>query len=104
MLLDAALAAGAERPARRRRDAACCATRTGAVIGVHRRDRGAGATFAARAGITIGADGLRSTVADAVERRRRARGRGASAVLYGYWSASTCDGYEWFYRPGVAPA
>ncbi|GAA4558496.1 NAD(P)/FAD-dependent oxidoreductase [Pseudonocardia xishanensis] len=50
--------------------------------------------------LTVGADGLRSTVARLVDAGTVRRGRNRSAVVYGYtrWEG---PGYEWFFRPGV---
>jgi flavin-dependent dehydrogenase len=73
--------------------------RSGRVVGVHGRDR-AGAAFSARAGLTIGADGIRSVVARDAEACTLRVGTGCGAVIYGYWSQLPLDGYEWFYRPG----
>ncbi len=75
--------------------------RTGRPTGVVARIRGGGvARF--RAPITIGADGLRSTVARLTGAGTARRGTNASAVVYGYWSAPAMPHYEWFYRPGVS--
>jgi flavin-dependent dehydrogenase len=71
----------------------------GRVVGVHGRDR-TGATVAVRARVTVGADGVRSTVARAAGAATLRAGRGAGAVIYGYWSELPVEGYEWFYRPG----
>jgi flavin-dependent dehydrogenase len=54
------------------------------------------------AGIVIGADGLRSTVADLVKARPYRTARHASSVVFGYFSGLPRDGYHWHYRPGVA--
>jgi flavin-dependent dehydrogenase len=98
VLVDAAEAAGAEI-----RFGATVAgllrDRSGRIVGAHGRDR-AGAPFSARAGLTIGADGIRSIVAREAGAATLRVGRGASAVIYGYWSRLDVDGYEWFYRPG----
>jgi flavin-dependent dehydrogenase len=72
---------------------------SGSVVGVHGRDR-TGAAVAVRAGLTVGADGIRSTVARAAGAATLRIGRGAGAVVYGYWSELPVAGYEWFYRPG----
>jgi flavin-dependent dehydrogenase len=72
---------------------------SGRVIGVHGRDR-TGAAVALRAGLTVGADGIRSTVAHAAGAATLRVGMGAGAVIYGYWSELPVAGYEWFYRPG----
>jgi flavin-dependent dehydrogenase len=55
---------------------------------------------AVRAGLTVGADGIRSTVARAAGAATRRVGTGAGAVVYGYWSELPVEGYEWFYRDG----
>lgn len=73
----------------------------GRVTGVRGVDAANG-TFTAYGKLTIGADGIRSTVATAVdaavERRSRARG----AVLYGYFDSMPTEGYEWAYGSGAA--
>ncbi|HKD99198.1 MAG TPA: NAD(P)/FAD-dependent oxidoreductase [Micromonosporaceae bacterium] len=71
----------------------------GRVVGVNGRDRD-GSDVVVRAGLTIGADGIRSTVAREAGATRTRTGRGAGAIIYGYWSDLPVDGYEWFYRPG----
>ena len=73
--------------------------RSGRVIGVTGRDRG-GAPMGARAWLTVGADGARSTVARAAGATTVRVGTGAGAVVYGYWSELKIEGYEWFYRAG----
>jgi flavin-dependent dehydrogenase len=72
---------------------------SGRVVGVQGRDR-TGAAVAVRAGLTIGADGIRSTVARAAGAATVRVGTGAGAVVYGYWSELDGEGYEWFYRRG----
>lgn len=72
---------------------------SGRVVGVRGRDR-AGAPVAVRAGLTVGADGIRSTVAREAGAATLRTGMGAGAISYGYWSELPVDGYEWFYRPG----
>ena len=49
----------------------------------------------------IGADGMRSVVADAVGSTIERRGTGATAVMYGYWSGLATDDYLWIFRPGA---
>jgi flavin-dependent dehydrogenase len=71
---------------------------TGRVVGVRGRDR-TGTPMEARAWLTVGADGVRSTVAREVAAATLRVGTGAGAVIYGYWSQLPVDGYEWFYRP-----
>ncbi len=72
---------------------------SGRVVGVRGRD-GTGAAIAFRAGLTVGADGVRSTVARAAGAATQRVGTGAGAVIYGYWSELQVEGYEWFYRDG----
>jgi 2-polyprenyl-6-methoxyphenol hydroxylase-like FAD-dependent oxidoreductase len=73
----------------------------GRATGIVGRDgRGRRIELAGR--IVIGADGMRSTVADLVGARIERAGRGASGVVYGYWAGLETDGYEWIFRPGAA--
>jgi flavin-dependent dehydrogenase len=75
--------------------------RAGRVTGVLARVRGGDAvTF--RAPLTIGADGLRSTVARLAGAPTVRRGAAASALVYGYWPSRSASQYDWFYRPGVS--
>jgi flavin-dependent dehydrogenase len=71
----------------------------GRVLGVFGRDRG-GATVTAAAALTVGADGVRSTVAREVGAPLLRNGTGAGAIIYGYWSDLPVAGYEWHYRLG----
>ena len=85
VLVDAAVAAGAE-------------VRYGVTVTDVRRDRrpgrghrrrgrdDTGRPFAVDAGIVIGADGLRSTVAERVGAPVEHAGTAAGAVVYGYWA------------------
>jgi flavin-dependent dehydrogenase len=75
--------------------------RQGRVVGVSGRDR-AGRSFAADATVVVGADGLRSTIAERVDAPIERAGAGATAVVYGYWSGLETDGYEWIFRPHAA--
>jgi 2-polyprenyl-6-methoxyphenol hydroxylase-like FAD-dependent oxidoreductase len=61
-----------------------------------------GRTRLVRAGIVIGADGLRSTVASLVGAPVTRVGRHAAVNVFGYWSGLEVDGYHWHWRPGVA--
>ena len=56
----------------------------------------------ARAGLVIGADGARSTVARLAGAPTTRTGSSADAVVYGYWEGVDAAGYEWLYRPGFA--
>jgi flavin-dependent dehydrogenase len=73
--------------------------RSGRVAGVYGRDR-TGTAVAAKAPLTVGADGIRSVVARAAGAATLRTGIGAGAVVYGYWPDLPVEGYEWFYRPG----
>jgi 2-polyprenyl-6-methoxyphenol hydroxylase-like FAD-dependent oxidoreductase len=54
------------------------------------------------AGIVVGADGIRSTVARAVGAQTLRRGRAAGGVLYRYVRGLDVTGYEWFYGDRAA--
>jgi flavin-dependent dehydrogenase len=100
LLVDAAVAAGAEvrfgvAVTDLLRDG------TGRIAGVTGRDR-AGSGVRVSAGLTVGADGIRSVVARHAGARTRWLGSGSGAVIYGYWSGLDVIGYEWFYRPGAS--
>jgi flavin-dependent dehydrogenase len=100
VLVDAAVAAGAVVRHRVRlvdlvRDAS--GRVSGAVL-----DEESGGRRTVRAGIVIGADGLRSAVASLVEAPLTRRGRHAAASVYGYWSGLGAEGYHWHWGPGVA--
>ena len=71
----------------------------GRVTGIVGHDED-GRALAVDAGIVIGADGVRSTIARQVGAPIDRAGTGATAVVYGYWSDLDADGYEWIYRPG----
>lgn len=74
---------------------------SGRVTGVIGHDR-SGRPVAARARITVGADGMGSRVAHWVGAPTDHMGVAASAVAYGYWPGLPTDGYEWYFRSGVA--
>ncbi len=100
ILVDAAVAAGAEvrhgvTVVGLTRD------RDGRVDGVRAQPR-RGPAFAVRARIVVGADGIRSAVADGVGSRVERRGSQASAALYGYHAGLPAAGYEWFYARQAA--
>ena len=82
----------------------------GRVTGVVGRDeKGQGVSF--DAGLVIGADGMRSTIAQRVGAPVVRTGSSTTAVVYGYWRDLEPEGgdagYEWFFRPsagaGVIP-
>ena len=72
----------------------------GRVTGVVGRDEG-GAAFEIGARITVGADGLGSTVARLTGARVERAAANAVAWIYGYWDDLPVQDYELFYRPGV---
>lgn len=73
----------------------------GRVAGVRAATRG-GTPMDVRAGFTVGADGIRSVVADQVGARVERRATAHAAVLYRYHAELCLGGYEWAYGPGVA--
>jgi 2-polyprenyl-6-methoxyphenol hydroxylase-like FAD-dependent oxidoreductase len=73
----------------------------GRVFGVVLKNNDGG-TFRIGAGIVIGADGMRSTLAGLVGAESYRLGRHATGVVYGYWSGLDVGGYHWYYRPGVS--
>jgi flavin-dependent dehydrogenase len=73
----------------------------GRVLGVYAVDR-AGRALELPAVTTVGADGIRSTVADLVQAPVIRRGRSASGIFYRYVAGLPTDGYEWAYRDGAA--
>jgi len=100
VLVDAAVAAGADvrfgvAVTGVRRD------RHGTVTGITGRTRD-GESLRVLARVVVGADGIRSTVAEAVGAPFDRVGRSAAAATYGYWSGLETDGYEWSWRPDAA--
>ncbi len=75
--------------------------RHGTVTGITGRSRD-GQVIRARARVVVGADGIRSTIADAVGAPYERIGRSVGATTYGYWTGLDTDGYEWNYRPNAA--
>jgi 2-polyprenyl-6-methoxyphenol hydroxylase-like FAD-dependent oxidoreductase len=99
LLADAAQAAGADvvyrvRARDIRRDA------HGRVTGVLVESGGRARWIAA--GIVVGADGLRSTVAERVGAAPRRVGSHASAVIYAQARGLPVDGYHWHYAQGTS--
>ncbi|CUR60495.1 Monooxygenase FAD-binding [metagenome] len=74
---------------------------TGRVAGVVART-GSGVHVDLAARLTVGADGIRSRVAEQVGATTTWRGRTASAVLYRYVEDRGADAYEWTYGAGAA--
>ncbi|HSF18642.1 MAG TPA: NAD(P)/FAD-dependent oxidoreductase, partial [Vicinamibacteria bacterium] len=72
----------------------------GRVVGAVLEEPGAG-TVSVGAELVIGADGLRSKVAELVGAPKYRVGRNTSTFLYGYWSGLDLEENHWYYRPGV---
>jgi flavin-dependent dehydrogenase len=92
ILVDAAAAAGAD-VAHQTTMTALLRDDDGRVRGVRARDR-RGRTSELRGAITVGADGIRSTVAAQAGAPFLRRGRAASAVLYRYYADVRATDYE----------
>jgi flavin-dependent dehydrogenase len=76
---------------------------SGRVAGVVLKDReDAGRTVTVRAGLVVGADGLRSTTAELVGAPFTRTGSHATATLYGYWAGLELGGYQWYWTQGAA--
>jgi flavin-dependent dehydrogenase len=73
---------------------------TGRVRGGRSVDR-SGRTVELPASMTVGADGIRSTVAALVRAPVIRQGRSRSAVLYRYVAGVPADGYQWAYGAGA---
>ena len=73
----------------------------GRVRGVRVQSR-SGAVAELSAAVTVGADGVRSSVARQVSAPVIQQGRAASAVLYRYVAGLPADGYEWAYGAAAA--
>jgi len=71
----------------------------GRVTGVVLEERG-GSRQRVGAGIVIGADGLRSTVAREVNAATYRQGRHSCGVVYAFWRGLENIGSRWHYRPG----
>jgi len=73
----------------------------GRVVGavVEERD---GTLHRVGAGIVIGADGLKSTVARLVEAPVNRQGKHTTGVVYTFWPGLENHGLRWYYRPGVS--
>jgi 2-polyprenyl-6-methoxyphenol hydroxylase-like FAD-dependent oxidoreductase len=98
LLVDAALEAGAQiRFGVRVTD---LIVDQGRVLGVVAVDGGSTQPF--RATLTVGADGLRSSVAALAGARTERVGSARGAVLYAYVDGLEADGYEWFYAHHTA--
>jgi flavin-dependent dehydrogenase len=98
LLVDAARAAGAE-VEHRVRVVDLRRNPGGRVSGVVAERDGQATEIGA--GIVIGADGLRSTVARLVEAEVEHAGRHATGVVYGYWTGLELGHTHWYYRERV---
>ena len=74
---------------------------TGRVTGVRTLDED-GREGSVTARYVVGADGIRSVVAQAAGAHVVRRGRHASAVRYAYYEGLDTNGYEWAYGDGAA--
>jgi len=100
LLADAAAAAGAEvRYGPRLVD--LIRGSNGRVAGVILEDRSRSVHRVA-ADLVIGADGLRSTVAQKVDAPTYREGRHACGVVYAMWRGLANAGNRWYYRPGIS--
>jgi 2-polyprenyl-6-methoxyphenol hydroxylase-like FAD-dependent oxidoreductase len=100
LLVDAARESGAE-IAYRTRLIDIMRSPEGRVCGVHLRDSD-GHDSQVAAELVVGADGVRSTVADLVGAERYRTARHATGSVFSYWSNTGIEGYHWYYRPGVS--
>jgi 2-polyprenyl-6-methoxyphenol hydroxylase-like FAD-dependent oxidoreductase len=75
--------------------------RCGRVSGVVGRAR-EGGEFRAGARFVVGADGVRSSVAELVEAPVERAGTGTGGTTYGYWPDLDPAGYEWNFKPDAA--
>jgi 2-polyprenyl-6-methoxyphenol hydroxylase-like FAD-dependent oxidoreductase len=100
LLVDAARESGAE-IAYRTRLIDIMRSPAGRVCGVHLRDAD-GHDSQVAADLVVGADGVRSTVADLVGAERYRTARHATGAVFSYWSNTGIEGYHWYYRPGVS--
>ena len=73
----------------------------GRICGVAARSS-SGAMESIGAGLVIGADGLRSTIARLVGARIRHQGAHATGAVYGYFEGLDRDRYRWYYGDKVA--
>jgi flavin-dependent dehydrogenase len=99
ILVDAAAAAGVD--VRHETTVTSLRCEDGRVVGVRARNR-QGRERTMRAVVTVGADGVRSTVAARAGAPVVWQGRSAGSVLYRYYAELPTVGYEWAYGAGVA--
>ena len=99
LLVDAARAAGAE-VRHQARATALVRSASGRVCGLLLEDLD-GRRAAVDAGIVIGADGMRSTIAGLAGAEATRTAAHTASTVYGYWSGLGIDGYHWHYQPGA---
>jgi 2-polyprenyl-6-methoxyphenol hydroxylase-like FAD-dependent oxidoreductase len=100
LLVDAAAAAGAE-VLHETSVTALLRDDAERVVGVQVRSRQGNSTDLYGT-LTVGADGIRSTVARQVGARMSRQGSSAGGVLYRYFHDLPAEGYEWFYGERAA--
>lgn len=76
---------------------------TGRVTGVVLDDE-SGQVHRVASRVTVGADGLRSTVARLVDAPAYRVGQHATGTMYGHWSGLDVEGYGWYFVPGLSAA
>jgi len=74
---------------------------TGRVTGVRVREE-SGSELDLTADLVVGADGIRSIVAQSVNAEVLRRAHNTGAVVYGYYSGVPAVGFEWAYAPGLS--
>ncbi|HEU0034330.1 MAG TPA: FAD-dependent monooxygenase [Kofleriaceae bacterium] len=74
----------------------------GRVCGVAVKDVADHATAEVHANLVIGADGVRSTIANLVGATPTRTARTTTAVVFSYFSNLPIEGYHWYYRPKVS--
>jgi len=99
LLVDAAVEAGAE-VIHGVRAADVVRGPDGRVVGLTLEN--AGGAREAFAGTVIGADGVRSAIAQRVGAETLRTARHATGTIYGYYENLPVDGYHWYYRPGIS--
>jgi len=75
----------------------------GSVIGVELEDA-SGHVHHVASSVVVGADGMRSTVAQMVGAETYRAGQHASGTMYGHWSGLDVEGYGWYFLPGISAA
>jgi flavin-dependent dehydrogenase len=76
---------------------------TGGVTGVELEDA-SGHVHRVQSRLVVGADGMRSTVAQMVGAETYRVGQHASGTMYGHWSGLDVEGYGWYFVAGISAA